>query len=48
MQDKAGTIVLFECHPKGRPVYRHEGGMILVFVDGHVKGYPKGTITPGM
>jgi len=46
--DGAGTIMLFECDEKGKPVYRHDGTINLAFADGHCKAFGKGGITPGM
>jgi len=44
----AETILAFECDAQGKPDYRHDGGLNLVFVDGRVKWVKRGTVKDGL
>jgi len=43
----ADTILAFECDRQGKPEYRHNGGINLLFVDGHVKWLRRGMLSDG-
>jgi prepilin-type processing-associated H-X9-DG protein len=43
----ADTILAFESDEQGQPIFRHNDGINLLFVDGHVKWMKRGTLRDG-